>query len=54
MRRHPTAPVYVAGITVATPGTGFTALEADFARLSGPRIATTLSRAGKPRDQALD
>jgi hypothetical protein len=30
MRRHPTAPVNVACISVATSGTDFTAPEADF------------------------
>ncbi len=33
MRRHPTAPVNVARISVATSGTDFTAPEADFAAL---------------------
>src|SRR6266446_7636486 len=33
MRRHPTAPVNVARISVATSGTDFTAAEADFAAL---------------------
>jgi hypothetical protein len=33
MRRHPTAPANVAGISVATSGTDFTAPEADFAAL---------------------
>jgi hypothetical protein len=33
MRRHPTAPVNVAGISVATSVTDFTALEADFGAL---------------------
>jgi hypothetical protein len=35
MRRHPTAPVNVAGISVATSGTDFTALNAISQRLSG-------------------
>jgi hypothetical protein len=34
MRRHPTAPVNVAGISVATSGTDFTAPEADFGALT--------------------
>jgi hypothetical protein len=33
MRRHPTAPVNVARISVATFGTDFTAPEADFGAL---------------------
>ena len=33
MRRHPTAPVNVARISVATSGPDFTAPEADFAAL---------------------
>ena len=33
MRRHPTAPVNIARISVATSGTDFTAPEADFAAL---------------------
>ena len=33
MRQHPTAPVNVASISVATSGTDFTASEADFAAL---------------------
>jgi hypothetical protein len=33
MRRHPTAPVKVAGISVATSGTDFTARGGDFAAL---------------------
>jgi hypothetical protein len=33
MRRHPTAPVNVARINVATSGTDFTAPEADFVAL---------------------
>ena len=33
MRRHPTAPVNVARISVATSGTDFTAPKADFAAL---------------------
>jgi hypothetical protein len=33
MRRHPTAPVNVSGISVTTFGTDFTAPEADFGAL---------------------
>ena len=41
MRRHPTAPVNVARISVATSGTDFTAPEADFAALI-PAAASVL------------